>query len=823
MSQRGELSKGKTISSVVPWGLAGLLLLMICSVARAAEPSFQRDVQPILSEHCYQCHGPDEEAREADLRLDDRDSLLEAVGDDPIDSELLRRIVSDDEDDVMPPPDAKHPLDVRQIGIIRDWIRAGATWEAHWSFVRPTRPPVPKLDETLARFARNPIDAFVLRKLQQEGLSPNPPAAPEQWLRRVTLDLTGYPPTIREIDGFLERPFASRPVVDRLLASPRFGERMAMDWLDAARYADTNGYQGDRERTMWPWRDWVVAAFNRNLPYDEFTLWQLAGDLLPNATFEQKLATGFCRNHMINGEGGRIAEENRVEYIFDQIETVGTVWMGLTTQCARCHDHKFDPLTQQNYYQLFAFFNQTPINGGGGDPQMAPNLTVVPELQKDTLAQKEASARAALEGLELAEQQCQSSSDEEVSKALQVAIAQRTDDQWKILLNHFDKHQKTVASLMRDYRDQTSELAQMRRRFPKVMVMQDRGAQQPRETYILNKGLYNQRRDTVTAATPAFLPSSSSDVEQDRLALARWLVSPEHPLTARVTVNRIWQLFFGTGLVKTTEDFGVQGDAPSHPELLDWLAVELVESGWELKHVVRLIVSSATYQQSSHFSKEDQANDPENRFLARGPRRRMPAWMIRDHALLASGIVSGEIGGPSVKPYQPQGIWAEASFGNKRYEQDDGESLYRRSLYTYWRRIVGPTMFFDMARRQTCSVRTAQTNTPLHALITLNDITYVEAARLLAQRIMRIHENPSQRLELAFRIGTSRQPTGEEVELLKQRQIKLQQQFAADSQAAQRFLEVGESSPPAEFLPEELASYSAVCLMILNLDEALSK
>ncbi len=798
---------------------------MIVSSGYATEPNFNRDVQPILSDHCYQCHGPDERSREADLRLDQESSLLSAAGDpESIDeSELLRRILSKDSDEVMPPPDAKNDLTNEEKQTIHDWIKSGAKWEGHWSFIRPQRPALPKTDTSEATVA-NEIDRFILKRLETKKLPPNEEATPERLLRRVTLDLTGVPPTLAELDNFQSEPSddAYREIVERLLSSPRFGERMSMEWLDAARYADTNGYQGDRERTMWPWRDWVIDAINQNMPYDEFTVWQLAGDLLPHATDEQKLATGFCRNHMINGEGGRIAEENRVEYIFDQIETVGTVWMGLTVQCCRCHDHKFEPLAQAEYYQLFAFFNQTPVNGGGGDPQAAPNLVVTPELQRDVLRNLEARFNKASKSLEELESnnRTEFEKDSELEKAFSQNKNKRNGDEWKLIEEHFADNRDLLAAIKR-FRDQKREYDEARKRLPKVMIMADR-ADKLRETFILDKGLYNQPKEKVSAGTPAFLPAISSD-KVDRLALARWLVSPEHPLTARVTVNRFWQTFFGVGLVKTTEDFGVQGEKPTHPELLDWLAVEFAESGWDAKHLIRLIVTSSAYRRSARASAQQLETDPENRLLARGPRMRMPAWMIRDHALFVSQSVAGQIGGPSVKGYQPDGVWEEASFGNKKYQRDDGEKLYRRSLYTYWRRIVGPTMFFDMAKRQTCSVRPGQTNTPLHALITLNDTTYVEAARLMAIRVMQTEEEANKRVALAFRLATGRHPNDEEVALLSSRLNELQTHYTDNADAADKLLQVGEARLKRDFSQSELASYSTICLMILNLDEALCK
>ena len=813
--------------------LPALLLVFATSFVAAEDaPRFARDIQPILSDNCYQCHGPDEASREADLRLDTQAGLQNAIGDlkSVNDSELLARIHSDDADVVMPPPHSNRKLTETQRSLLTAWVEAGGQWEGHWAYERPERPATPAIShagvgDADTSEAINAIDLFISSRLQSEGLALSKPARREKRLRRLTLDLTGLPPTLRELDEFLadRSPQAWHNVVERLLASPRFGERMAMEWLDAARYADTNGYQGDRERTMWPWRDWVVRSLNDNVPFDEFTVWQLAGDLLPNATDEQKLATGFCRNHMINGEGGRIAEENRVEYVFDQIETMGTIWMGMTVQCCRCHDHKFDPITQAEYYKLFAFFNQTPVNGGGGDPQMAPNMSVPDLEQHMRIQQLSVDLKTAASKLNQAEVDIATCDPPEAAKtALAKSIADRKDEEWKSILEHFSADRPSYVEVAKSWRQTQKELKSVRNAAPKVMIMQDMAADKRRKTFMLNKGLYNQKLDEVSAGTPMFLPKPQYK-EANRLGIARWLVSPEHPLTARVTVNRIWQSFFGTGLVKTSDDFGLQGEKPSHPALLDWLAVELIESGWDTKHIVRLIANSATYQQSAAVNENLLDVDPENRLLARGPRRRMPAWMIRDHALSASGVLHGRMGGASVKPYQPEGIWAEASFGKKRYQPDTGEQLYRRSLYVYWRRIVGPTMFFDMSKRQTCSVRKGATNTPLHALVTLNDTTYVEAARIMATRVIRQASAPTDRLALAFRLATSRMPDDDELDLLGSRLQEVKAHFAANREAAEQLVGVGDMAVGRETNHSELAAWTTTCLLMLNLDEALNK
>jgi hypothetical protein len=735
--------------------LLPLLAALGCASRLNAAVDFARDVLPILSENCFACHGPDEKARKGDLRLDTKDDALRTVA--PVvvpgksgESELVRRLTTDDPREVMPPPKAKKTLTPQQVATLKRWIDEGAAWGKHWAFDPPRRGNVPSTKYQIS----NPIDAFVFARLEKEGLKPSPEAAKETLIRRVTLDLTGLPPTPAEVDAFLKDtgPDAYSKVVERLLASPRYGERMVWEWLDAARYADSNGYQGDQERTMWPWRDWAVQALNADLPFDRFTVEQLAGDLLPNATRDQKLATGFLRNHMINGEGGRIPEENRVEYVMDMAETVGTVWLGLTFNCCRCHDHKFDPLKQTEYYGLFAFFNQTPVTGGGGDPQGQPAIEVAPEGEPAKIGAIAGGAAV--------------------------------------------------------------------RRLPRVMVMADQA--KPRDTFVYLKGLYNKPGDKVSAGVPAVLGRLPTVAPRNRLTLANWLVSADNPLTARVVVNREWQRFFGVGLVKTVEDFGVQGERPPNQELLDWLAVEFREKGWSLKRLVRLIVTSAAYRQSSKVTPALAERDPENRLLARGPRYRLPSWMIRDQALAASGLMVPAVGGKPVHPYQPPGVWEEATFGQKKYAQDHGDALYRRSLYTFWRRIVGPTAFFDAGSRQTCTVKQARTNTPLHALATLNDVTYVEAARALAERVM-AEPDDGKRVEAAYRRVLARRPSAEEATVLLAGLDRLRKQYRADPGAAKKLLAVGESKRNEKLDPAEHAAVTGLCLTVLNLDEALTK
>lgn len=809
----------------------------------AAAVHFGRQILPILSNHCFQCHGPDAGQRQADLRLDEeadakrgRDGGAAIVPGRSDASEIYRRITSSDVDERMPPADFNRPLTPEQVALLKNWIDAGAPWGGHWAFERISRPAVPQPAGNTDRI-ENAIDAFVFARLEREKLAPAPEARRETLVRRLSLDLTGLPPDPAETDSFLGDASLDgyAKLVDRLLASPAFGERMGWDWLDAARYADSNGYQGDGERTMYPWRDWVVQAFNNDLPYDEFTIWQLAGDLLAGGTEEQKLATGFCRNHMINGEGGRIPEENRVDYVMDMTETVGTVWLGLTFNCCRCHDHKFDPISQRDYYSLFAFFNQTPVDGGGGNPQTPPVLDVPTEEQKGRLLQLAVaidSAAAELDAFEstfFSRGEGQSSDQaasaaslpEEIKAALKLPARQRSSAQLQQLEKQWENEAGYVSQLQKLRRAIDSRNG-VQQSIPRVMVMAD--APQPRQTFRLDKGLYDKPRDEVSAAVPASLPKLASGAPANRLGLAQWLVSRDNPLTARVAVNRLWQQFFGIGLVKTPEDFGVQGERPIHPELLDWLAAEFVESGWDLKRLCRLIVTSATYRQSSAVSATLAERDPQNRLLARGPRFRMPSWMIRDQALAASGLLVRRIGGAPVNPYQPGDLWADITFDRKHFQQDHGEALYRRSLYTFWRRIVAPSLFFDSASRQICTVKHLRTNSPLHALTTLNDVTYIEAARALAERVLAAPAPDSgARISAIYRYVLARSPTTDELSVLFTSLERLKSEFAADGQAAARFLTLGESKRNTSLDPVEHAAYTALASAVLNLDEALNK
>ena len=1013
-----------------PGRVFGLLVITLLASQRVSIQAddtidFGRDIRPLFAEYCYQCHGPDEKQRKADLRLDKKEGAYSVVIPGDIEgSELIERVTTDDPDLKMPPPAAKRNLSAQEQALLVRWVQQGVAWGTHWSFAPLESPAVPTARPNTSVTVRNPIDAFVQDRLSTSPLSPSPQATRSTLIRRLYLDLTGLPPAPPEVSRFLAdgRPDAYERLVQRLLMSPDFGERMAWDWLDAARYADSNGYQGDNERTMWPWRDWVVSAINRGMPFDDFTEYQLAGDLLPDATNEQRLATAFCRNHMINGEGGRIPEENRIDYVMDMTETMGTVWLGLTLNCCRCHDHKFDPLLQRDYYSMFAIFNQTPINGGGRSGQAKPILAAPtreqveheretelalselrkkqqthevrlrndqPRWEQDTivalrtktswqpvvvrewvadqqklemlddgsvLAGGEPASKDNYEvvattsltkvyGVKLDALRHPSMTDNSLSRAasgnfvltdfqikhvrgsdvtqIQISKATATFEQgshkvgnafdgnsntgWAVYEGktvdrdhaavflfsapielvegdslHFSlgfnsKHDRHVLGRFRlsvtssdkptltddgialrvalqtlpgersgqqkklvreaqwsedrhyqrqakSIQEMTSRLSAIRGGFAQVMVMEDMPKR--RETFILNRGLYNDVSSVnVVAGSPAFLSHSANNKPMDRLDLAKWIVSDGNPLTARVVVNRYWQMLFGVGLVKTAEDLGTQGTIPDQQLLLDWLASDFRSSGWDVKRLVRTVVNSHTYRQSSHISAEARAIDPKNLLLARAARYRMPSWMIRDQSLCLSGLLVDQKGGPAVNGYQPPGIWEEATFGKKKYRRDSGAALYRRSLYIFWRRIIAPTVFFDTASRQTCTVNIFRTNTPLHALITLNEVTYVESARVLAQRLLKNGElsDDNERISDLYMRALARPPSPEELELLNRALERTRTQFAADTTKAGEFISNGESPRDENLDAVEHAAWTALVLAVLNLDEILTR
>lgn len=722
------------------------------------------DVKPILSDRCYLCHGPDNGTREANLRLDTKEGAYAALGSlanryavvpgDTMASQLVNRIHATDLNKKMPPPSSNLSLNDYEKKLLTKWIEQGAIWKDHWAFVSPVKATVPDVLNTHGIV--NEIDHFIREKLEKKGLEPTGTARKEKLIRRVYFDLTGLPPTLSEIDAFVASsdPRAYEKVVDSLLSSPRYGEHMATSWLDIARYSDTHGYQDDLERTMWPWRDWVISAFNRNMPYDTFVKWQLAGDLLPDASLEQILATGFNRNHKITQEGGVIDEEYRVAYVLDRANTVSKSLLGLTMECAQCHDHKYDPISQREYYSFYGFFNKVNEKGRieyGEIPE--PNIS----------------------------------------------ITQKEIDEMLSFINMPDS-------------------------VPEVQLMVMKDDAPSRKTYVLNRGAYDAHGDEVEVGTPAaVLPFDT--FENNRLGLANWLFDPENTLTARVAVNRLWQQIFGLGIVASSSDFGNQGALPSHPELLDWLAITYSEEGWDTKKMVKRMVLSHTYRQSTKTNERLLEIDPYNTWLARSSRHKLTAEMIRDNALLVSGLLSEKIGGPSVKPYQPEGLWAETTSGQglTAYIMDTGENIYRRSLYTFWKRTVPPPamMTFDAATRDYCTVERQKTSTPLQALVMLNDPQLIEAAQRMALDELRNDERSDEdRITTIFRKITSRSPDSSELENLLS--------FLNTSEQTYDSKEKVEFSKAFAVLNEAVAvekayAYSVLTSLIFNLDEAIVK
>ncbi|HXT58219.1 MAG TPA: PSD1 and planctomycete cytochrome C domain-containing protein [Pirellulales bacterium] len=843
--------------------LAAALLLGMATSASAAPPAldFNRDIRPILSENCFYCHGQDANKRKADLRLDVREIALSSgaiVPEDAAASQLVARINSADPDEMMPPSDSNRRLSAEQKTILERWIAEGAAYATHWAFVAPRRPAEPEVKG--AEWVRTPIDRFVLAKLEAEGLAPSPEADRATLIKRLAIDLTGLPPTLEEVDEFVADadPQAYENLVERLLASPHYGERMALDWLDAARYADSNGFQQDGDTWQWIWRDWVVRALNADLPFDEFTVWQLAGDLLPDATnpqqtVDQKIASAFNRNHLLNGEGGAIAEEQRYVNLFDRIDTTATTWLGLTMACAQCHDHKYDPITQRDYYGLLDAFNRVPESG---TPQFFssrirvanPVLELPTEENRAKFAEFESQIAAASAEAKIAADAAYQGWREglfadgkpaegkglpdALAAVLRKAEAERSDEEKRSLepglRKHFDEKVRPglagkipslaqVDALKKQLNDYRAD------RLPRVMVMSD---ERPRETTILNRGDYLSPGEKISFATPAFLPPLPADAPRNRLGFARWLVSPEHPLTARVQVNRMWQYFFGAGIVKTAEDFGVQSEYPIHGELLDWLATEFVARGWSRKAMHRLIVTSAAYRQSSRMTPEQLARDQENRLYSRAGRFRMPSMVLRDWALAAAGLLDGRIGGAPVYPYQPDAIWEALAITKERdftYPASSGADLYRPSLYTFWRRTVGPANMFDASNRQTCRVRHAVTSTPLHSLTMLNDPTWVEAARVLAEASMKVTGDLDGRLAYVFRRVVVRAPADRDLAALRRAYETQAAIYRNDAESAKALLSVGAAKRDESLDVSEHAALSAVCLAILNLDEALTR
>ncbi len=829
----------RTRSHLVLVAALAALAVPLHAAAVTGSVDYGRDIRPILSENCFYCHGQDAGQRKGKLRLDTLDGQRAkdaVIPGKPNDSEIIKRILTKDPDEQMPPPDSHRHLTDKQRDLLRRWITEGAPFDGHWAFSAPARPEEPK--NRNATWARNPIDRFVAAKLDSYDLFPSPEAPKETLIRRVSLDLTGLPPEPEEIDAFLadQAPGAYERVVDRLLASVHYGERMALPWLDAARYADSNGFQQDGDTYQWVWRDWVVQALNANMPFDQFTIEQLAGDLLPEATREQKLATAFHRNGLLNGEGGNIAEEQRYVLLFDRVDVTATNWLGLTVACAQCHDHKYDPITQKDYYALLAAFNNVPENGTAGRITQKirsadPMLDLASPEQKARKTEQEKALNAARDTLRKEQAAWQQRvlmgeaviSDEAIAGLLRrCPTPELSKDEQEQIRKHFEDQVAGGLEGQPKAKVQEAErrLNELKDDYPMVMVMSDA---KPRDTHILERGNYESPKAKVAIDVPGFLPPLPPEAPRNRLGLARWLVAKDQPLTARVIVNRMWQAFFGLGIVKTSEDFGIQSEAPLHRELLDWMAVELRDSGWDIKRLQRLIVTSATYRQASRVTPSLLEHDPENRLFARAPRFRLPAMLLRDQALAASGLLVRAIGGRPVYPYQPTDIWDSLAITKERdfsYPLSSGPDLYRRSLYTFWRRTVAPANMFDASQRQTCSVRTTSTSTPLHALTTLNDPTFVEAARALATRVM--GAAPEQRLALAFRRVLGRWPNETERALLAKSLDKQRARFT-DATAAEAFLAVGAAKRDQAHDPLQLAAYAAVCLGILNLDEAVSR
>jgi len=1035
------------MSRLIPLFLCGSLLAFGMSVVGAAEPlTYNRDIRPILSENCFACHGPDQAKRKGGLRLDVREAAIRPlesgatafVPGDPAASEALVRILSADPDVQMPPPDSSHRLTGAQKEILRRWVVEGATYERHWAFEPIRQAPA----------TGNAIDYFVRQRLAQVGLTPSPAAAPETLLRRVSLDLTGLPPTPGEAAAFQadvrQRGIdaAYEAAVDRLLRSPRYGERMAWPWLEAARYADTDGYQNDGPREMWRWRDWVIDALNANMPFDRFTIEQLAGDLLPNPTHEQLIATAFNRNNRYNSEEGIPIDEYLLENAVDRVDTTATVWMGMTVGCARCHDHKYDPISQQEYYQLVDYFNDVAESGRATRPGNSEPWIKTPTAPQRTklaaLTAKVQQAQAALQQAEPELQRAQRTWEQDAAPkghalrlgldhyfafdAVEKNVTAReagselrpglrgnaatltekghfdlppipgligngrfsvafwlkpdqvdagpvlsneaagtmrngilvemvdgrlrwnintrwisgvstiesrrtlTPGEWvhvtltndgtrraagmKLYLNgeeqpvnvirntNSNTANRTQNTPMRvgyskhvgHWRGQVDELRFYTTRtlsahearwlavretpeaiarltesartpaqrellrlafleqgadpgqralldgvhqaekahlayddsLPTTMIMRD--LPEGRPSFVRLRGVYDALGERVSPGVPAVLPPLPAGVKNDRLALARWLVSPQHPLTARVTVNRHWQLLFGRGFVETPEDFGAQGELPSHPELLDWLAAEFIASGWDVKALMKQIVLSATYRQDSNLTAAHREKDPRNRWLARAPRLRLPGNVLRDQAFLVSGLLVEQQGGPSVFAYQPDGLWEEAS--NARYTVGKGADLYRRSLYTYWKRTLAPpTMaLLDAGDREYCSVKPRSTNTPLQALALMNEPTFVAAARKLAERMLAEGgDTDASRIAFAFQVVATRAPTPAELKVLESALADYRREFAADPAAAAATLKAGLAPAAKNLPPVELAAATALANVLLNLDEVITR
>lgn len=733
---------------------------------------FSLHIKPILSDRCFKCHGPDKNAIEGNLSLHKAEDAYAVIGENkdryaivPGDlekSELIKRIFHNDPNLVMPPPESNLTLSEHEKELLKKWVAQGAVYKEHWAFVAPEQPKVPEIKGD--SWSQNEIDKFILKKMDENSFLPSEKAAKEHLIRRAFFSIAGLPPSVDQVNAFLEddSPNAYEKIVDSLLNTKAYAENMAAEWMEVARYADTHGYQDDFERIMWPWRDWVIHAFDKNIPYDEFVTYQLAGDMLPNPTKESILATGFNRNHKITAEGGVIPEEYRIEYVEDRTNTFGTAFLGMTLECARCHDHKYDPVSQKDHFQLFGFFNNLDEDGLMNGAQVIP---------KPYMAITKEDAKGVLDFVNM-----------------------------------------TNASK------------------PKIEVMVMKDMEEPRATYVLNRGVYDQPTEQVFPTTPEAILPFPEEFPKNRLGLSQWLFHEKNPLTARVAVNRIWQRMFGKGLVESSYDFGNQGALPSHPELLDFLAIKFRTEGWDIKQMIKYMAMSATYQQSTKISDEMNERDPENTYLARAPRLRLSAEMIRDQALKISGLMHNEVGGPSVKPYQPEGIWEETTGGGggstATYVLSSGKDLYRKSLYTFWKRTVPPPsmMTFDASSRDLCTVKRQETNTPLQALVLLNDPQLIEAARVLASKTMKSNEEDIKgQISYIFQSATSRMPKEDELAILQEQYNVSLEKIKLGEVAPDEYLNIGELEATDELPADKLTALALTAQTILNLDETISR
>ncbi|MEE3373198.1 MAG: PSD1 and planctomycete cytochrome C domain-containing protein [Planctomycetota bacterium] len=864
--------------------LAGALCvaspLLAADKETGSRVDYGRDVLPVLLAKCVRCHGPDETKRKGDLRLDRADALhgTVIVPGQPAESSFIQRIMDSDPASRMPPPTARMDLTKAERELLTRWVSEGARSGVHWAYVRPSRPEVPETD--LSGWPRNEIDRFILARLEAGGLRPAAEADRETLIRRVTLDLTGLPPAPRQIDRFLadQRSRAYERLVDRALASQHYGERMAQDWLDLARYGDTNGYENDSDRQMWLYRDWVINAFNTNMPYDRFVVEQIAGDLLPDTTASQTIASGFNRNTTYNEEGGADAEEFLVAYAVERASTTATVFLGITLGCAQCHEHKYDPFTQAEFYRFYAFFNSVEGERGatGHDIALPPLLSLPTNEQNETLRRtyrelwnleleivdrvasatildpEDTGSRQSTSGGPAGdvaagkqkpsekthfsrrqewEKRVRAAAEpdlpEGVLAVVRLAPEKRDAQQRQLVRDYFVEYaysgmQEEFALLHQRRTELTALIATQQEKIPTTMVMAE--MTEPRDAFVLVRGNFENRAEKVTADVPAIFPPLPGGKPKNRLGLGYWLVDPANPLVARVAVNRIWKQLFGVGLVSTMEDFGVRGDFPSHPKLLDWLATEFVRSGWDVKALQKEIMLSAAYRQRSVYRSEVAHKDPYNRLVARQTRFRLSAEGIRDVALSIGGLLNEDIGGPSVYPFQPAGYYSDK--GRWKWPQSEGPALYRRGLYTFWRRTTMYPSFqiFDAPTRETCVANRAVTNTPLQALVTLNDPTFVESARAFARRILKEGgDTRDSRLRYAYRVALGRLPDEAEWETLRQLHSGQLERFRNDSAGAQSLAKYDGSESAADKDLALVATWTALANVFLNLDETITR